>query len=126
QSYDQARVDAARGRGPAPTTHPAATFWPRMEAVARDGSVRARQWMCENLGEGVTDPTRRLAVLERELDHLLACCAGDTALLGAVTALKTQVGVFGLEPSLRHLDRIAVGATNPEVQARAMLEAALL
>ncbi len=126
QVYDQARVEAARGRGVAPTTHPAAVVWPRMEAVAQKGSVRARQWLCENLVDGVADPARRLAVLERELDALLACCANDVALLGPITALKLQAEVFGLDKSLQHLDRIADGSTNPEVQARALFEQAFL
>jgi len=126
QIYDQARVDAAGGHGVAPTSHPATQIWPRMEALAQKGSVRARQWLCEHLAEGVTDPARRLAVLERELDALLACCAESTALFAPITALKTQSAVFGADKSLHHLDRIADGSTNPEVQARALLEQALL
>lgn len=122
QVYDAARVEAGRGRGPAPTTHPATVFWPRMEALAQQGSTHAREWLCEHLGDGVTDPARRLPILERELDALLACCAGDTALLAPILALKSQASVFGVEKSLHHLDRIADGSTNPDVQSRALIE----
>ncbi|MCY2961514.1 MAG: hypothetical protein NTY35_15230 [Planctomycetota bacterium] len=126
QVYDQARLEAGRGRGPAPTTHPASTFWPRMESVAQGGSTRAREWLCENIAEGVPDPTRRLAIIERELDALLACCASETALLAPITALWTQANVIGMDKALFHLDRIADGAKNPEVQSRALFQQAFL
>ncbi len=126
QAYDQARVDAARGRGPAPTQHPAVKFWSRMEAVAASGSPRARRWLCENVGDGVVDPARRGAVLERELEALLACCPGGTDLFGPLTGVKTQVSVIGMEKALHLLERIAEGATEPEVQARALYEQAFL
>ncbi|MBL8863015.1 MAG: hypothetical protein JNK02_13540 [Planctomycetes bacterium] len=122
QVYDQARVEAARGRAPAPTVHPASEFWGRMEAVAAAGSAHARRWLCENVAQGVSDPARRLPVVEAQIDALLACCAGDAALLGAVTALRQQAQEFGEPVVLRHLDRIATRATNPEVQARALFE----
>lgn len=121
KDYDQARVDAARGRGPAPTQHPAVKYWPRMESVAAQGSARARQWLCENVGDGVPESERR-AVIERELAALLACCAADDALFGPITGVKTQATLLGDELSLELLERIAEGSTNSEVQARAMFE----
>jgi len=126
QAYDQARLDAARGKGERPARHPAIAYWPRMEEAAKGGSARARQWMCENLLDGVTDPAARLGVLETQIQALLACCAGDPALLPVPRILRTQAPNFGTETSMRHLDRIAVEATNPEVQARALLESAYL
>jgi len=124
--YDQARLDAARGKGERPTRHPAITYWPRMEDAANRGSVRARQWMCENLLDGVTDPALRLGVLEAQIQALLTCCAGDPALLAVPRILRTQAANFGAETSMRHLERIASESTNPEVQARALLETAYL
>jgi hypothetical protein len=126
QVYDQARVDAARGRVPPPTQHPAAKYWSRMESVAARGSRRARQWLCENLADGLADPAQRVVVLRRELDALLACCADDTALFGAITGVKSVSGELGLEPSVQVLDRIAEQSTNSEVRARALLEEATL
>lgn len=126
QAYDQARVEAARGRAPAPTTHPATTYWPRMESVAAGGSARARQWLCEHVAEGVSDPKQRLGYLTTQIDALLACCAADPALFGPITGLKTQAPLVGREPAIAQLDRIATAATNAEVQARAILEQATI
>lgn len=126
QAYDQARLDSARGKGERPARHPAIAYWPRMEDLANLGSPRARQWMCENLLDGVTDPASRLRVLEAQIEALLTCCAGDPALLAVPRILRTQAANFGVETSTRHLDRIASDATNPEVQARALLESAYL
>ncbi len=126
QVYDQARLDAARGKGERPTQHPAIRFWPRMEDAASRGSARARQWMCENLVDGVSDPALRLGVLEAQIQALLTCCAGDTTLIVVPRILRVQAATFGVDTSMRHLDSIATTATNPEVQARALLETALL
>jgi len=125
-TFDQQRLEAGRGRGPAPEGHPARTFWSRMEEVASAGSSRARRWLCENVEFGVVDPTQRGAVLETQLEALLTCCPDDTALFGVIHGARGQSAEIGVERSRALLERIVEKSTAPEIQARALVEEAFV
>ncbi len=120
-TYDQQRVAAGRGEAPPPSVHPARTFWPRFEALARGGSALAKGWLCENVRDAVDVPPERARVLRTWLEDLLACCADHEALSAAVTGLNLVAEDLGLDAAADLAERIGAVSTVPEIRGRAIL-----